>query len=223
MTGILDGVRVLDLSTRDRRADHRDAAGGPRRRRRPRRGAGDRGPDRPGEVVWHRGTRRVELDVTAADGGTWCSTWRRAPTSCWSRSACRRGRAGPRARRPARRQPPSRAHVDHRLRPRYAAPTGRTSNGWSPPAPGCRPTSAAGTAPGWTTSWASTSPSRASTCPPAPTSSAAGKARSSSPCRGPASAPRCWRRRPPAPGCTSSSAPASASTSRRRSPRPSST
>src|SRR5215203_3454519 len=67
MTGILDGVRVLDLSTgvagpitamllSDHGADVVRIE------------APDRAPDRPGEVVWHRGTRRVEIDVAAPDG-----------------------------------------------------------------------------------------------------------------------------------------------------------
>src|SRR6478735_6727433 len=67
MTGILDGVRVLDLSTgiagpitamllSDHGADVVRVE------------APDRGPDRPGEVVWHRGTRRVEIDLTSCGG-----------------------------------------------------------------------------------------------------------------------------------------------------------
>jgi crotonobetainyl-CoA:carnitine CoA-transferase CaiB-like acyl-CoA transferase len=67
MTGILDGVRVLDLSTgtagpitamllSDHGADVVRVE------------APDRGPDRAGEVVWHRGTRRATLDVTSPEG-----------------------------------------------------------------------------------------------------------------------------------------------------------
>ncbi len=67
MTGILDGVRVLDLSTgiagpitamllSDHGADVVRVA------------APDRGPDRPGEVVWHRGTRHVVLDIGTSGG-----------------------------------------------------------------------------------------------------------------------------------------------------------
>jgi crotonobetainyl-CoA:carnitine CoA-transferase CaiB-like acyl-CoA transferase len=67
MTGILDGVRVLDLSTgiagpitamllSDHGADVVRVQ------------SPDRGPDRPGEVVWRRGTRHVALDVGVPDG-----------------------------------------------------------------------------------------------------------------------------------------------------------
>ena len=65
MNGILAGVRVLDLSTgiagpitamllADHGADvvRVEAPG--------------KGADRPGEVVWHRGTRRVVLDLGVA-------------------------------------------------------------------------------------------------------------------------------------------------------------
>jgi crotonobetainyl-CoA:carnitine CoA-transferase CaiB-like acyl-CoA transferase len=67
VSGILDGVRVLDLSTgiagpmtamllSDHGADVVRVE------------APDRGPDRPGEVVWHRGTRHVVLDLGSSAG-----------------------------------------------------------------------------------------------------------------------------------------------------------
>jgi len=67
MTGILDGVRVLDLSTGIAGpitamllSDHGAEV--------VRVQAPARGPDRPGEVVWHRGTRHVALDVGTSEG-----------------------------------------------------------------------------------------------------------------------------------------------------------
>ena len=118
MTGILDGVRVLDLSsgiagpiTAMLLSDHgADVV---------RVEAPDRGPDRPGEVVWHRGTRRVEIDVTAPDGrDAVLDLATRADVVLESLRPADAVALGLRARRPARRQPPPRAHVDHRLRTR---------------------------------------------------------------------------------------------------------
>ena len=162
-------------------------------------------------------TRRRRRVVTR------CSTWRAGPTCSSSRSAPRAAAAiGPGARGVHRRQPTAGAHLDHApMGGAQRTPIGRTSSGSCRRGPVCRPTSAAGTGHGWTTSWASISTSRASTCRPVRTSSAAARARSSSPCRGPSIACRVphdgghERRR-----CTSPSAPGRASTSRRHSRRP---
>ena len=85
MTGILDGVRVLDLSTGIAGpitamllSDHGAEWCGSRRRI-----AGPTGRARSSGTAAPAASRSTWPRRTAA---TRCSTWRRAPTSCWSRS-----------------------------------------------------------------------------------------------------------------------------------------